>query len=105
MNSTAARNKLLTDPRSFLKYYPVKCAGASAPVQNAANLVQYYLNKQGAGQYLGPGQVLGHRGATRPGLFGYERAISSFKLAPQNSVGAALINQAHVVPMVNHDSD
>lgn len=104
MNSADARRKLLNDPAGFLKYYPVKCAGAAAPVQNAANLRQYSINKHGGDMPIA-GEVTGHRGATRPGLFGHQRQISSFKLEPGPKPNAALINNTHVVPMVNHNAD
>lgn len=106
MNGTAARRKLLTTPSDFLKYYPVKCAGTDAPIPNAANLCQYHINKLGANNALLPGEVLGHYGAIRIGFFGHQHQISSFKLEPQAvGVGAAVINEAHVVPMVNYNSD
>ncbi len=99
MDSAAARTQLLNHPADFLKYYPVKCAGATAPNQNAVNLRQYNIEKRdGTGT-----NITGHRGATRPGLFGHQRQISSWKLAPgAATVNGATINQAHVVPMVNH---
>jgi hypothetical protein len=107
MNSAAARTKLLNSPEAFLKYYPVKCAGAPAPVQNAVNLAQYNINKHGGDQPAVGDEVVGHRGATRPGILGIgERQISSFKLEPGAvTVNGAIINNAHVVPMVNYNSD
>ncbi|MGI4877704.1 MAG: hypothetical protein ACRYG4_09490 [Janthinobacterium lividum] len=104
MDSAAARTKLLTSPATFLKHYPVKCAGASAPNQNAANLRQYNINKLGGDMPPAQGQKVGHRGATRPGILGYTRDISSFKLDHAATVNGTVIPQAHVVPMVNHSS-
>jgi len=99
MDSAAALVQLLNHPADFLKYYPVKCAGAAAPNQNAVNLRQYNISKLG-----GLGNVAGHRGATRPGLFGHQRQISSWILTPGVAqVNGATVNQAHVVPMVNHN--
>ncbi|KQZ70967.1 hypothetical protein ASD55_11845 [Rhodanobacter sp. Root561] len=98
MDSAAARAQLLAHPETFLKHYPVKCAGAAAPNQNAVNLRLYNISKR-----QGLANVDGHRGATRPGLFGYQREISSWILQPGAAVGnGTTINQAHVVPMVNH---
>ncbi|KAB7648427.1 hypothetical protein [Polymorphobacter fuscus] len=92
---------LLGRPAHFLKYYPVKCAGSSAPVQNAANTKAYRIVKRDGAL----GQKAGHRGATRPGIFGTTLNISSFKLEPGGAaVGAGTVAQAHVVPMVNHNS-
>jgi hypothetical protein len=106
MNSAIALASLLNNPVNFLRYYPVKCAGAAAPAQNAANLSQYSISKQGGTQpVMAP--MVGHRGATRPGVFGHQRQISSFILQPGhvNVVNGAMINNAHVMPMVNHNSD
>ena len=103
MDSAAARTKLLNDPAGFLKYYPVKCGGAPAPSQNAANLRPYFIEKQNA---AGGGNKLGHSGATRPILLGpLKWNISSFKLNTVNSNNGTQINNAHVVPMVNYNSD
>ena len=104
MDSAAALAKLRNHPADFLKHYPVKCAGSTAPNQNAVNFRQYNLNKYGGDMPTPTGQVTGHRGATRPGLFGHQRQIATFKLEPGPTVNGANIPQAHVVPMVNHNS-
>jgi hypothetical protein len=66
------------------------------------NLRQYNISKQGGTQ---DDQKPGHRGATRPGFRGKSRDISSFILQPDTMGNGALINDAHVVPMVNYNSD
>ncbi len=104
MNSAAALAMLQANPANFLRNYPLKCAGAPAPLPDAANFRQYHINKIQGDAPVVPGQKVGHRGATRPGLFGAKN-ISSFKLAPGPTVNGAVINHAHVVPMVNHNSD
>jgi hypothetical protein len=78
MDSAAARTKLLTSPAEFLKYYPINCAGGLAPNQNAANLQQFNINKRDGDMPPIQGAVTGHLGATRPGLFGHQREISSW---------------------------
>src|SRR5262245_2516008 len=95
MDCATARARLLAHPEEFLRYYPVQCAGASAPNQNAVNLRQYHINKHPDG----------HRGATRPGFLGIRLNIASFMLQNFPTVNGASINQAHVVPMVNYNSN
>ncbi|QYE34093.1 hypothetical protein KZX46_15005 [Polymorphobacter sp. PAMC 29334] len=104
MDSAAARTKLLTSPAEFLKYYPINCAGGVAPNQNAANLQQFNINKRDGDMPPIQGAVTGHLGATRPGLFGHQREISSWLIQPGLSVNGATILSAHVVPMVNYDA-
>jgi hypothetical protein len=105
MDANQALKDLMGKPQSFLKYYPVKCAGSTAPLQGMVNTKKYYLNKQGAGMPTIKGEVLGHRGAIRVGRFGRKHEISSFMLSPNITPGAATINSAHIVPMVNYNSD
>lgn len=103
MDAQAAARALLNEPEHFIKHYPLKCSGTAAPNQNVANMAAYVLVKQiGKEEDDKPG----HRGATRPGLFGHTRAISSFWLQPNGGGGVPVaFAQAHVVPMVNYDGD
>lgn len=104
MDSPSAVTALLTNPSNFLKYYPVKCAGSSAPIQNAVNTTAYQMVKRNAAN---GNTKEGHTGATRPGVFGFgSRDISSFKLERANgAAGAGSIPVAHLVPMVNYSTN
>jgi hypothetical protein len=104
MDCPAAVTALTNRPASFLRHYPVKCAGGLAPNQNVATTIAYRMIKPTA---MGAHTKEGHRGATRPGVFGIgTRDISSFKLEPGGAqAGAGTIAQAHVVPMVNYSGN
>lgn len=99
MNTAEARNALINNPSNFLKYYPLKCAGTNAPLPNAVNTHPYYIHK------LHGDDGASHLGATRPGPFGHRRQISTFKLNTMQMHPGTLIPQAHVVPMVNYNSN
>lgn len=103
MKSSQAVRDLFADPAYFLKYYPVKSAGARHPNAGQAHCVQYHLGKQ-------DGDTPGHVGATRPGrVLGslWTHEISSFRLAEQSFMAGVNPTgvQGLVVPMVNYNSD
>jgi hypothetical protein len=100
MDTATAKSKLLHHPEEFLRYYPVQCAGAQAPLQNDVNLRQYNISKKETNQI---GGKVGHCGATRSGFLGTTLNISSFFLQPDLMGNSAPINNAHVVPMVNYN--
>ena len=67
MDSNAAKGALLGRPAEFLKYYPLKCAGAKAPLQNQVNLKPIYIHKQDGAYITDPKThkakigIMGHR--------------------------------------------
>jgi hypothetical protein len=111
MDSNAAKGALLGRPAEFLKYYPLKCAGAKAPLQNQVNLKPIYIHKQDGAYITDPKThkakigIMGHTGATRPRMLGPDRKISSFKLNTIHPAGDyAQFSNAHIVPMVHYNS-
>ncbi len=108
MTSDSAKDKMLSDPDSFFKYYPVKSFGGPPPfTENAETIKSYRVSRVAS---MKDGGKLGHQGATRPGTtLGFtKKNISSFKLQPNGQQGAGDNSAAFDtcgVPMVNYNSD
>jgi len=105
MTVQEAFQQLRNRPEYFLKWYPVKTAGAPANQHNAnqANVIQFAIQKQQSDNRPG------HVGATRPGpvLPFVTHNISSFKLAYWNSSNPHEPRQqvqAHSVPMFAYNA-
>lgn len=110
MNSNQAYTKMLTNPDHFFKHYPINPAGpAGNYVPGQANLKTVKLYKKDPEVTIKPvnGQAVtikaGHYGATRPGLLGHQREISSWVLnqgaAPNATFDSKNVN-AIGVPMI-----
>jgi len=102
MNPREALAALIANPAAFLKHYPVKIAGAGGNL-NTTNVRTYFFDKQGAWSGIFPGETLGHKGATRPGLF-KDHQISSFRFNHSRVSADTALTRALVVPMVNYNS-